>query len=102
MGSEASGAKVIELPPRQSCPVCGIPLRPARWAEIQADLEGRDAQFRQLAERTAQGRRDWLPPEHFSDWEKFEAESQCPSWQFRCDRCGHRLLWTRERSGSDI
>jgi hypothetical protein len=73
MSSEGSGAKVIELPPRQSCPVCAISLRPATSAEIEADLRGGDALFRQLAEWTAQRRRNWLPPEHFSDWEKCEA-----------------------------
>lgn len=102
MTSEGQGARVIELPPRQTCPICGIPLRPARWTEIQQDLVSSDPQIRQFAESTAQGRRDWQPPEHFSDWQKFEAQTQCPSWQFRCDRCGHRLLWSRERSDSGV
>jgi hypothetical protein len=97
MTTEPAKAKVIEMPPHRSCPACGARLRPATQAEIQADLRSADPQARQFAERSAQGRRNWVPPEQLPEWEKLEAETQCPSWQYRCDSCGHRLLWSRDR-----
>jgi rRNA maturation endonuclease Nob1 len=97
MSDERKG-KVIEIPPeRDLCPSCGGRLRPAKRNEIEADLRNPDPQIRQLAEWSAQGDRDWTPPEHFSEWDKDSAIRERPSWQFRCDRCGHRSVIAREK-----
>jgi hypothetical protein len=92
--------KLIDFPPaidntswsgRKGCPTCGASLRPARWEEIEADLHSPDPQIKQLAALSTQGRRD---VEITSDLED-PIDPVVSSWQFRCDKCGHRALHTR-------
>ena len=93
-------AKIIDLPERpdntwwsgrKGCPTCGGDLRPARLAEIEADLLSPDPQIRQLAALSTQGRRDVAVPAELED----PIDRTVSSWQFRCDKCGHRSLRTR-------
>ena len=79
---------VIDMPLVRECH-CGAKLRPATRAEIQADLL--DSRYKHVAEHAAQGRRDWNPPDHWPDWEKYDTPS--PPWVLRCDACGGRHVW---------
>jgi hypothetical protein len=117
-----SKRKVINIPPRFDCPLCGIPLRPVTRQELKADIQsvtpqelqdiesgvipstakesdlvGR-LQRREFALSAAQGARDWKPSAELSEWER---EITPPaSWLLCCDRCGHRLLWAMTTTGS--
>jgi len=89
---------VTEFPPKLMCPLCSKPLRPATRAEISADLS--DPRYRELALGAAQGKRNWNPPEEFSDWKK--DISWPASWLFRCDTCDHRSLWSHSNESSNL
>ncbi len=90
--------RVIEFPPDPGpCQRCGVKLRLATREEINADLRSSIKQYKEMAEWSAQGDRTWLPPEHFSEWDKYAASRERPSWQFRCDQCGLRLLYSRAK-----
>ncbi len=96
--SEEPKRRVIEFPPDPGlCGKCGVKLRLATREEINADLRSTVPQYREMAERSAQGDRAWTPPEYFSEWDKRAASEERPSWQFRCDRCGLRALYSRAK-----
>lgn len=78
---------IIDLPLHRACQ-CGATLRPATRAEIAADLK--DPRYRQAAEYAAQGARDWVPPDHWSEWRKRDTPN--PPWMLRCDTCGVRVV----------
>ena len=72
--------------------MCGQTLRPATLAEIRADMNDADPQRKQQAQLSKQGRWDLETPEDLPDWIKLQSETESPSWQFRCDGCGHVLV----------
>ena len=85
-------ARVIEMPPKLTCPRCSILLRPATSEEIRADLL--DPQYRHIAEEAAQGARDFEPPAD-SDAAMLAADPRMvehPSWLLRCDSCVLRMM----------
>ena len=88
-------AQVIEFPPKETCPRCLIPLRPATRDEIRADLNG--DRYRHMAENAAQGDRDFDSSEAYPDWMVDRQEWNVrPPWLLRCDTCGMRVIWTRQ------
>lgn len=96
--TKRNDSKVIDFPPQvnnhgwmgswRGCPTCGSALRPARWPEIEADLESANPQIRQMALLTTQGRRDLPIPPELED----PLDPLVSTWQFRCDKCGHRMM----------
>jgi hypothetical protein len=85
-------ARVIEMPPKLTCPRCAVPLRPATRDELRADPL--DPQYRHIAEQAAQGARDFEPPAD-SYAAMLAADPRMierPSWLLRCDSCGLRMM----------
>ena len=83
---------VVEFPPNVNCERCRTPMRRATSEEIQADSV--DPRYRHIAVVAAQGDRDFAPDRAFTVPNP-EGMIEHPSWLFRCDTCGMRLLWNR-------
>jgi hypothetical protein len=83
---------VVEFPPKVECECCHTPMRPATALEIQADSI--DPRYSHVARIAAQGEREFDIQDE-DPLANADGLVERPSWLFRCDMCGMRLLWNR-------